>query len=78
MKGDRKNGSKRCPLTGLAGSIDFPAVIFSNFLADGQADPGSFVQVMSMQPLKDPEDLFGILLFESYAVISNRNLNIAR
>jgi len=51
-------------------------MIFHDLFADGKSDACSFKFVLAVQALKNLEDLFGIALVKSKAVINKRDLCI--
>ena len=48
------------------------AVLFDQLFTNGEADPGSLIFSLVMQPLEDAEDFLGVMLFETKTVILYR------
>ena len=61
-------------LSGLAGGIYIPVVVLDDFLTHGQTDAGSRIFGPAVQALKDAEDLIGMYLVESDAIVPNLDM----
>ena len=67
---------KSCPAARDGIGVNISLVVLHYFPAEGQTNACAFVLLFTMQPLKNTEYLFCMLLVEPDSIVSNLNMMV--